>query len=95
MSKSPLPNILLALVTILALWSVGLFFMFRSRAQSLRELQIEATRLAGKQQVLSLLVNDAVEYSKTHPAMEPILQSVGVAKPGATASPSAPKTTTK
>lgn len=88
MSKSPLPNILLGIVTVLALLSLGLCAMFQSRAQTLRELQFEATRLAQKQQVLSMLVNDAVEYGKTHPAIEPILQSVGIGK-GAVTNPAA------
>ena len=76
MNKSPLTKVLLGIATVLALWSLILCYMYINRARQFRALQMEANRLGGKQQVLTLLLNDAVEYSKTHPAIEPILQSI-------------------
>ena len=40
--------------------------------------------------MINALANDTLEYSKTHPAIDPILESVGL-KPGK----SAPTATTK
>ena len=95
MSKSPLPNILLGVLAILAVWSLIYVFSYNAKATKLRQLQLEVNRINSKQQILSLLVNDAVEYSKTHPAMEPVLQSVGISKTAQTAPVTPAKTGTK
>ena len=100
MNKSPSMKVLLAIVTVLTLWSLILCFTYISRVRQYRALQMEAARLNNKQQGITMLVNEAVEYGKTHPAIEPILDSIRArATAPATSAPpaaaSAPKPATK
>ena len=44
--------------------------------------------------MINALANDAVEYSKNHPAIDPILESVGL-KPGKSAPAATSKPATK
>ena len=62
---------------------VGIFFSvqfyFRTkqyRNQSAR-LQQEMSQLQNNRNLMTYLINDCVEYGKTHPAIDPILASVG------------------
>jgi hypothetical protein len=80
MNTSPLTKVLLAVATLLALWSLVLCYMYIGRARQMRALQTDVNRLTAKQQVLTMMANDAVEYGKTHPAIEPLLQSLRTPK---------------
>lgn len=76
MNKSPLTMVLVGIVAFFALWSLFLSYTYGNTAKQFRELQMEVNRLAAKQQALTILFNEATEYGKTHPAIEPLLQSV-------------------
>ena len=55
-------------------------FYFRTkqlRAQSAL-LQMDMARLQYNRTLMSSLVNDLAEYSKSHPAIDPVLESVGL-----------------
>src|SRR5512133_1813753 len=96
--KSPLAKVLLGVATILTIWSLVSCYLFIRNVREFRALQFEASRLSSKQQLLTLLVNEAAEYGKTHPAIEPLLQTLRAPKAapaGAPTQPTSPKGATK
>ena len=90
MKNSPLTTILLGVLTISALASVALCWSFIANARELRSLQGQAAQINNSRAMVQALANETLEYSKTHPAIDAILESVGL-KPGK----SAPGATTK
>ena len=83
MKNSPLTTILLGVLTLSALASVLLCWMYISNTRELRSLQTQAAMINNNRALINALAADSVEYSKTHPGIEPILESVGL-KPGKT-----------
>ena len=81
MKDTPLTTILLGVLTLSALASIVLCWVYISNTRELRTLQAQAAQINTSRAVITALVNDTVEYSKTHPAIEPLLESVGL-KPG-------------
>jgi hypothetical protein len=90
MKNSPFNAILLAAVLVSSLWSVWLCYTVISRTRELRELQAGAAAVNHNQQTLAALANDAVEYSKKNPAIEPLLESIGVKQHAPTVSTNKP-----
>ena len=76
MKTSPLTTILLGVLTLSALASVVLCWLYISSTRELRSLQTQAAQINNNRALINALANDAVEYSKTHQAIEPILQSL-------------------
>ena len=81
MKNTPLTTILLGLLTLSALASVVLCWLYISNTRQLRSLQGQAAFINNNRAIVTALANDALEYSKTHPAIDPLLVSVGF-KPG-------------
>ena len=90
MKNNSLTTILLGVLTISALASVVLCWLYISNTRQLRTLQAQAASINNNRALINALAIDTVEYSKTHPAIDPILESAGL-KPGK----SAPAATTK
>ena len=90
MKNNPLTTILLGVLTLSALASVVLCWLYISNTRELRTLQTQATLINNNRTLINALASDTVEYSKTHPTIDPILESAGL-KPGK----SAPAATTK
>ena len=78
MRRSPLATILLGVLTLSALASVVLCWLNISNTRELRNLQTQATVINNNKALINALVNDSVEYSKTHHEIEPVLESVGL-----------------
>ena len=89
MKNNPLTTVLLGVLTVSALLSVGFCWRYVSNTRELRTLQTQASLINNNRTMINSLANDAVEYSKKNPAIDPILESVGL-KP----SKSAPAATT-
>jgi hypothetical protein len=87
MKNTPLTTILLGVLTLSALASVVLCWLYISNTRELRSLQTQATLINNNRSIINALANDTLEYSKTHPAIDPVLESLGF-KPGK-ASPTA------
>ena len=81
MKNSPLITILLVAVCLTALLVGGLAAAYEVHYRSLRNLQPQIVNLQGLQNRVNAVANDALEYSKHNPAIDPILQAVNV-KPG-------------
>ena len=55
----------------------------------------ELNRLQNAQGVFTGLMNETIEYSKTHPAINPILEQIGAKPASAAPAPATPKPATK
>ncbi len=93
MSKNPLPKILLAILTMIAIASVILCVQYVKRTKELRSRQVTTNVLNSRQQLFGMLINDTAEYAKQHPAMDQLLRSINVPQPQAQR-PAAPAATT-
>jgi len=78
MKNSPFNTIFLVAVLLSSLWSVLLCYTVIARTRELRELQGRANAFNYRQVGIQALLNDAMEYSKKNPAMDPLLESLGV-----------------
>ena len=94
MKNSLLTTILLGVLTVSALASVVLCWLNISNTRELRSLQAQATQINNNKAFIQALVNESMEYSKTHHEIDPILESVGL-KPAKATPPPANKTATK
>ena len=94
MKNTPLTTILLGVLTLSALASIVLCWLYISNTRELRTLQAQAAQVNNNRALINALAIDVMEYSKTHPAIEPILESFNM-KPGKSASATTNKTTTK
>jgi hypothetical protein len=94
MKNSPLMTILLGVLTVSALASVVMCWLNISNTRELRALQTQVTLINNNQAMINALVNESVEYSKTHHEIEPVLESIGL-KLNKTASAPASKPATK
>jgi hypothetical protein len=94
MKNNPMTTVLLGVLTISALLSVLFCWLYISDTRELRAFQIQAAMINNKRAVINALANDVAEYSKKNPAIDPILESVGL-KPGKSAPTATSKPTTK
>jgi hypothetical protein len=94
MNKTPLTKILLGVLTLSALASVLLCWLYISNTRQLRSLQAQASFINSNRAIINALANDTLEYSKTHPAIDPLLESLGF-KTNRTASTAGSKPATK
>jgi hypothetical protein len=94
MKNTPLTTILLGALTLSALASVVLCWLYISNTRELRTLQSQASLINNNRTVITALANDTVEYSKKNPAVDPILESLGL-KPAKSAPAASSKPATK
>ena len=92
-------TVLLGVLTVSALLSVGVCWLYISNTRELRSLQGQANLINNNRTVINALATDTVEYSKKNPAIDPVLESAGLkpgkAAPAAALAPSATKPATK
>jgi hypothetical protein len=81
MKNSPITTILLGVLTVSALASVVLCWLNISNTRELRSLQAQATLINNNKAFINALVNDSMEYSKTHHEIDPLLEAMHL-KPG-------------
>lgn len=82
--KNLVPLTLVALIFCSALFSLFCVFFYMRGAGELRGLQAQAARVENSRNLLRAIAAESVEYSKRNPAIDPILQAVGL-KQGAAA----------
>jgi uncharacterized membrane protein YcjF (UPF0283 family) len=76
MKNNQLTTILLGLLTISALASVVLCWLYISNTRQRNTLQAQANLIVNNRNVMTALVNDTLAYSKKHPEMDPVLESL-------------------
>jgi len=86
--------VLLVVQVVSALASVGLCWGYMANARELRTLQSQTAFINNNRTLVNSLANDAVEYSKKNPAIDPILESVGI-KPAKSAPTAAGRSAAK
>jgi hypothetical protein len=85
MGKNTTALVLVGLLLISTLFTAFFSYYAVTRNGELRRLQMQMTSINNNQTIARALANDAVEYSKRNPAIDPILQAYGVKpKPVAT-----------
>jgi hypothetical protein len=83
MRNGPLTTILLVLLGISAVLSAWFFWTYASRGRELRNLQDQVQKIQQHRNLVLALVQDSIEYSKTHPAIDPILEEAKIKAPKA------------
>ena len=85
MKNSPFTTILLGALLISVVASVILCWLYIGYAREFRQLQAQVVAINGRTGAIKSLLNDAIEYSKENPEIDPILQAAAVKpKPGQT-----------
>jgi hypothetical protein len=77
MKNSPSTSILLAVLAISALWSIISCMQYLNNTRQIRQLQGQVAGIQYRQSAFQALVADTTEYGKTHPKIDPILESIG------------------
>ncbi|MDQ6632178.1 MAG: hypothetical protein M3Y82_10565 [Verrucomicrobiota bacterium] len=90
MGKNSLTLVLIGLLFISALVALLFAFFYLRGTGQLRSLQYQAAQVESRQNFIRALATDTMEYSKHNPAIDPILQNIGL-KPRSTNSPSPSK----
>ena len=87
----------LGVFLVCVVYTLWLSAVYYSSVRKLQDLQYQYMTVEQTQAALNSLLNEAVEYSKKRPAIEPILQKFMKPNPGATntASQVAPKPAAK
>jgi hypothetical protein len=94
MKTSPLTAVLLGIVAVSVIVSLVLCaFLYIPKAREIRNLNAQSAMIQNQRLIVNSLVNDLLEYSKTHKDIEPILRAANVlptqaAASGATNAPS-------
>jgi hypothetical protein len=78
MNKSPLTSIMTGVLGLSALASLILCYLTITYTHQMRSLRLPLARATLLHNVSVSLAGDALEYSKTHPAIIPVLQASGV-----------------
>jgi hypothetical protein len=94
MKNNQLTTILLGLLTLSALASMVLCWLYIANSRELRGIQAQIAAINNRNVGVNALINEALEYSKKNPAIDPLLVSVGL-KPGKAAPTNLPKSSTK
>lgn len=84
------PSLLLGAVLIGALATAGLAVYYVRNVKKLQRLQIQAAVINQNRAIMRDLTTEAMEYSKRNPAMERVLDSVGIRQKAAEGQSNAP-----
>lgn len=90
--KNRLPAVLIGLLLVSAVTAAVFTVVFIQSNRDLRRLQAQAATIQNNRAVAQAMANDCLEYSKRNPAIDPILQTIGL-KPKPQAPPGPVKTT--
>ncbi len=96
MKSQSLTWALLGVLALSAFLSAGVFlFYFVPADREIRTLQNQALFINNRRMFITALANEAVEFSKTHPNIDPVLEVIGASskqRAAAAAAAAAPKT---
>jgi hypothetical protein len=86
MKNSPLAPFMVGILLLIGLFTALFTIRYYFALKELQRLQIEYARMTQRRNMVQSLANEAIEYSKTNPAVDPILFEFELkAKPGAPA----------
>jgi len=78
MNKSPLTTILTGVLTLSALASLWFCYSGIKHSQEFRVLQSQLNMMTSISARIAAVGTESLEYSKTHPAINPILENAGL-----------------
>jgi hypothetical protein len=85
MKNDPLTGTLVGVLAVSVLASIFLFYSYVSKTREIRQSQVLLMNINGRRQAFQALLFDVGEYSKTHPAIDPLLEAANLKpKSGAT-----------
>ena len=86
MKNDPLTGTLVGVLAVSVLASLFFFYSYVSKTRDLRQSQMQMQYITLRRQAINALVIDVMEYEKTHPTIDPLLEQTGLkSKPGAMA----------
>jgi len=85
---------LICVLAVSVLASIWLFYTYVKKSRDLRQAQTQLNFIVNRRPVIQAMVLETLEYSKTHPAIDPLLESTGI-KPKGGAGATAPKSPSK
>jgi hypothetical protein len=93
MKNSSLVNVLLAVAAASALASLILCGLYIAKDREDRALRSQDAAIRNNEAFFNQIANDVLEYSKTHPAIEPIIDTYLRPKAPAASAPTKPSAT--
>lgn len=84
MKSDPLTGTLVGVLAVSVLLSGYYFYSYVKNTREIRQSQVLMMNINARRQAINSLVVEVVEYSKTHPAIDPVLEAANIKqKPGA------------
>ena|ERR1043165_5473672 len=91
MKNSPLAPLLVAVLLVIGAGTVLCTLRYYFALKELQRLQIDYSKMTARRNMVQALANEAVEYSKTNPAIDPILFEFDLKPKPAGSAPAQPK----
>jgi hypothetical protein len=86
MKNDPLTGTLVGVLAVSVLFSMFYFYSYVNKTREIRQSQVMLAGINQRRQIFQALIMDVAEYSKTHPAIDPLLEAANLKpKTGATA----------
>ena len=96
MKSDPLTGTLVGVLAVSVLFSGFYFYSFVKNTREIRQSQIVLMNINARRNAMTALVTDVLEYSKTHPNIDPLLEATNLKpKAGAATAPATKPATTK
>ena len=93
MKSDSLTGTLVGVLAVSVLFSMYYCYSYVSKTREIRQSQIIFAGITQRRQIFQALIYDVAEYSKTHPAIDPLLEAANLKpKSGATAPVAKPAT---
>ncbi len=89
MKSDPLTGTLIGVLAVSVLLSGYFFTSYIMRSREIRNSQAMLMGINARRQAMNALVLDVMEYSKTHPAIDPLLEATNLKPKTGTAAPAA------
>lgn len=91
MKNNPLIGLMMAIVFLNAAFTAWLAYKYSQSMRTLQTMQAQSVVMNREMNMFRAMVNDSFEYSRKNPAMDNVLQTIGITKTNkATAMPGAP-----
>ena len=87
MKNDPLTGTLVGVLAVSVLLSGYYFYSYVKNTREIRQSQIVLMNINARRQAMNALVMDVMEYSKTHPAIDPLLEASNLKPKSGAAAP--------
>ena len=78
MKNDTLTGVLIGVLTLCTLFLIFFCVFHVFTLRQVRQMQAKMIVINSRRQAINALATDVMEYSKTHPAIDPVLESVGL-----------------